>query len=63
MNAWVFEPKCPRKSRIFYARTGNTFEQSVIIGKTYILKLIHHVYTKIHGHSSGHYVLVTQLSP
>ncbi|KAK6783704.1 hypothetical protein RDI58_017158 [Solanum bulbocastanum] len=48
------------KSRIFDGRTGNPFEQPVIIGKPYILKLIHQVDDKIHGRSSGYYALVTQ---
>ncbi|CAN6445172.1 unnamed protein product [Victoria cruziana] len=48
------------KSRIFDGRTGDPFEQPVIIGKSYMLKLIHQVDDKIHGHSSGHYALVTQ---
>ncbi|KAA0064050.1 RNA polymerase beta subunit [Cucumis melo var. makuwa] len=59
-SPWVFEPEYPRKSRIFDGRTGNPFEQPIIIGKPYILKLIHQVDDKIHGHSSGHYALVTQ---
>ncbi|MBA0648783.1 hypothetical protein Goklo_016430 [Gossypium klotzschianum] len=59
-NPWVFEPKYPGKSRIFYGRTRSPFEQLVIIGKPYILKLIHQVDDKIHGCSSGHYALVTQ---
>nr|KJB29919.1 hypothetical protein B456_005G123700 [Gossypium raimondii] len=59
-NPWVFEPKYPRKSRIFDGRTGGPFEQPVIIGKPYILKLIHQVDDKIHGHSYGHYALVAQ---
>ncbi|CAH2079550.1 unnamed protein product [Thlaspi arvense] len=59
-NPWVFEPEYPGKSRIFYGRTGDPFEQPVIIGKPYILKLIHQVDDKIHGRSSGHYALVTQ---
>ncbi|MCD9645672.1 hypothetical protein HAX54_034737 [Datura stramonium] len=59
-NPWVFEPKYLGKSRIFDGRTGNLFEQPVIIRKPYILKLIHQVDDKIHGHSSGHYALVTQ---
>ncbi|CAK8565106.1 unnamed protein product [Lathyrus sativus] len=59
-NAWIFEPEYPGKSRIFDGRTGNPFEQPVIIGKPYILKLIHQVDDKIHGRSSGHYTLVTQ---
>nr|YP_010262650.1 RNA polymerase beta subunit [Cymbidium aestivum]UIX52088.1 RNA polymerase beta subunit [Cymbidium aestivum] len=59
-NPWVFEPEHPGKSRIFDGRTGDLFEQPVLIGKSYILKLIHQVDDKIHGRSSGHYALVTQ---
>nr|QYK18203.1 RNA polymerase beta subunit [Acianthera recurva] len=59
-NPWVFEPEYPGKSRIFDGRTGDLFEQPVLIGKSYILKLIHQVDDKIHGRSSGHYALVTQ---
>ncbi|RZC81245.1 hypothetical protein C5167_043860 [Papaver somniferum] len=50
----------PGKSRIFDGRTGDPFEQPVIIRKSYILKLIHQVDDKIHGRFSGHYALVTQ---
>ncbi|PHT54972.1 DNA-directed RNA polymerase subunit beta [Capsicum baccatum] len=59
-NPWVFEPKYLGKSRIIDGRTGNPFEQPVIIGKPDILKLIHQVDDKIHGRSSGHYALITQ---
>nr|YP_009477038.1 RNA polymerase beta subunit [Adenocalymma nodosum]AVM81568.1 RNA polymerase beta subunit [Adenocalymma nodosum] len=59
-NPWVFEPEYPGKSIIFDGRTGNPFEQPVLIGKPYILKLIHQVDDKIHGRSSGPYSLVTQ---
>nr|UKO32254.1 RNA polymerase beta subunit [Evolvulus alsinoides] len=59
-NPWAFEPENPGKSRIFDGRTGNSFEQPVLIGKPYILKLIHQVDDKIHGRSSGPYALVTQ---
>ncbi|KAK7233552.1 hypothetical protein RIF29_47441 [Crotalaria pallida] len=59
-NPWIFELEYPGKSRIFDGRTGNLFEQPVITGKPYILKLIHQVDDKIHGRSSGHYALVTQ---
>ena len=54
------KPEYPGKSRIFDRRTGDPFEQPIIIGKPYILKLIHQVDDKIHGHSSGQYVLVIQ---
>ncbi|KAK8960765.1 DNA-directed RNA polymerase subunit beta [Platanthera guangdongensis] len=59
-NPWVFEPEFPRKSIIFDGRIGDLLEQLVIIGKSYILKLIHQVDDKIHGRSNGHYALVTQ---
>nr|QYB20416.1 RNA polymerase beta subunit [Adenophora racemosa]QYJ56525.1 RNA polymerase beta subunit [Adenophora kayasanensis] len=59
-NPWVFEPEYPGKSKIFDGRTGDPFEQPVLIGKPYILKLIHQVDDKIHGRSSGPYALVTQ---
>nr|YP_010626284.1 RNA polymerase beta subunit [Abelia uniflora]WBK16796.1 RNA polymerase beta subunit [Abelia uniflora] len=59
-NPWVFEPEYPGKSRMFDGRTGDPFEQPVIIGKPYILKLIHQVDDKIHGRSSGQYSMVTQ---
>ncbi|GJV24329.1 putative reverse transcriptase domain-containing protein, partial [Tanacetum coccineum] len=39
--------------RIFNGRTMGPFEQPVIIGNPYILKLIHQVDDKIHGRSSG----------
>nr|YP_009130205.1 RNA polymerase beta subunit [Lilium superbum]AJV88674.1 RNA polymerase beta subunit [Lilium superbum] len=57
---WVFEPEYPGKSKIFDGRTGDPFEHPVLIGKSYILKLIHQVDDKIHGRSSGPYALVTQ---
>nr|UWV91937.1 RNA polymerase beta subunit [Enhalus acoroides] len=59
-NPWVFEPEYPGKSRILDGRTGDPFEQPVLIGKSYILKLIHQVDDKIHGRSSGPYSLVIQ---
>ncbi|KAI3816111.1 hypothetical protein L1987_15801 [Smallanthus sonchifolius] len=58
-NPWIFEPESPGKSRIFDGRTGDPFEQSVIIGKPYILKLIHQVDDKIHGRSARQEVLGT----
>ncbi|MBO0217504.1 hypothetical protein J0676_28960, partial [Vibrio sp. Vb2880] len=53
----------PGKSRIFDGRTGDPFEQPVIIGKPYILKLIHQVDDKIHARPSGHQALLTQQPP
>ncbi|CAN1355064.1 DNA-directed RNA polymerase subunit beta [Linum perenne] len=59
-NPWVFEPEYPGKTIIFDGRTGDPFEQPVIIGKSYILKLIHQVDDKIHARASGPYAHVTQ---
>nr|YP_009670962.1 RNA polymerase beta subunit [Passiflora arbelaezii]QCX30239.1 RNA polymerase beta subunit [Passiflora arbelaezii] len=59
-NPWVFEPEYPGKSRIFDGRTGDPFEQPILIGRPYILKLIHQVADKIHARSRGPYTLVTQ---
>nr|YP_009171339.1 RNA polymerase beta subunit [Pelargonium australe]AJA38545.1 RNA polymerase beta subunit [Pelargonium australe]AKF43100.1 RNA polymerase beta subunit [Pelargonium australe] len=59
-NPWVFEPEYPGKSRILDGRTGDSFEQPVIVGQSYILKLSHQVDDKIHGRSTGRYSLVTQ---
>nr|YP_778482.1 RNA polymerase beta subunit [Jasminum nudiflorum]Q06RD9.1 RecName: Full=DNA-directed RNA polymerase subunit beta; AltName: Full=PEP; AltName: Full=Plastid-encoded RNA polymerase subunit beta; Short=RNA polymerase subunit beta [Jasminum nudiflorum]ABG74620.1 RNA polymerase beta subunit [Jasminum nudiflorum] len=59
-NPWVFEPEYPGKSRIFDGRSGNPFEQPILIGKPYILKLIHQVDDKIHGRSVGNYTHITQ---
>ncbi|KAK1653296.1 hypothetical protein QYE76_071101 [Lolium multiflorum] len=42
-----------RVCRIFDGRTGDPFEQPVLIEKSYILKLIHQVDEKIHGRSTG----------
>jgi len=57
---WLFEPTSPGKSCLFDGRTGETFEQSITVGKAYMMKLIHMVDEKIHARSSGPYALVTQ---
>lgn len=59
-NPWLFETENPGKSRLIDGRTGELFEQSVTVGKAYMLKLIHQVDDKIHARSSGPYALVTQ---
>nr|YP_009239039.1 RNA polymerase beta subunit [Monsonia emarginata]AML26863.1 RNA polymerase beta subunit [Monsonia emarginata] len=59
-NPWIFEPEYPGKSVLFDGRTGDPFQQPVIVGQPYILKLIHQVDDKIHGRSSGPYAIITQ---
>ena len=41
-------------------RTGESFDNPVLVGKSYILKLIHLVDDKMHARATGPYSLVTQ---
>ena len=57
---WIFNPNYPGKSILFDGRSGQSFEQPITIGYSYMLKLIHLVDKKIHSRSIGPYSLVTQ---
>ncbi len=48
------------KSWLIDGRTGETFDNPVLVGVMYILKLVHLVDDKIHARSTGPYSLVTQ---
>ena len=48
------------KSKLIDSRTGEYFNQEVVVGKAYFLKLIHMVEDKTHARSTGPYSLVTQ---
>ena len=48
------------KARLFDGRTGDAFEQQVVVGYIYMLKLGHLVADKIHARAVGPYSLVTQ---
>ena len=48
------------KTELFDGRTGNRFDQRVMVGQIYMLKLDHLVANKIHARSVGPYSLVTQ---
>jgi len=48
------------KSVLFDGRTGEPFDQRVVVGQIYILKLHHLVTDKIHARAVGPYSLVTQ---
>ncbi|MDO8618442.1 MAG: DNA-directed RNA polymerase subunit beta [Candidatus Daviesbacteria bacterium] len=48
------------KVQLVDGRTGEKFAAPVVVGKSYILKLIHMVEEKIHARSTGPYSLVTQ---
>lgn len=57
---WLFQPQHPGKVNVFDGRTGEPFDQSITIGQSYMLKLIHLVDEKIHARATGPYSLVTQ---
>ena len=59
-HPWLFNPKSPGKMKIFDGRTGIPFHQTVTVGISYILKLVHLVDDKVHARSTGPYSLVTQ---
>ena len=57
---WIFDPNHPGKTHIFDGRTGEPFHQPVLVGYSYMLKLIHQVDEKMHARSTGPYSLITQ---
>ena len=48
------------KMKLYDGRTGEAFEQEVVVGYMYIMKLHHMVEDKIHMRSIGPYSLITQ---
>lgn len=48
------------KTTVYDGRTGEPFEQKIVVGTSYILKLTHMVEDKTHARSTGPYSLVTQ---
>src|SRR5881628_2600760 len=48
------------KARLFDGRTGDPFDQEVVVGYIYMMKLGHLVADKIHARAVGPYSLVTQ---
>ena len=56
----MFNPEFPGKTRVFDGRTGFCFDQSVTVGQSYMLKLIHLVDHKIHARATGPYSQITQ---
>lgn len=48
------------KVTLFDGRSGEPYENPVVVGKEYIMKLIHMIEDKTHARSTGPYSLVTQ---
>lgn len=59
-NSWIYSPFSPGKVVLKDGRTGKNFDNPVLIGKPYLLKLMHLVDKKMHSRSTGPYSLVTQ---
>ncbi|MEA4862450.1 MAG: DNA-directed RNA polymerase subunit beta [Victivallaceae bacterium] len=55
-NEWEYDGK----TDVFDGRTGDRFDQRVMVGQIYMLKLDHLVANKIHARAVGPYSLVTQ---
>ena len=59
-KAWLFNKFSPGKVLLTDGSTGEVFDNPILVGKPYILKLIHLVDKKMHARSTGSYSLVTQ---
>ena len=57
---WLLSKKTPGKLHLFDGRNGQLFYQSIMVGSTYLMKLIHVVDEKIHARGTGPYSLITQ---
>jgi DNA-directed RNA polymerase subunit beta len=57
---WLFSNQHPGKMMLTDGRTGQLFDNPVMVGHAYMLKLVHLVDDKIHARSTGPYSLVTQ---
>nr|YP_010444120.1 RNA polymerase beta subunit [Haramonas pauciplastida]UTE95006.1 RNA polymerase beta subunit [Haramonas pauciplastida] len=57
---WLFNPYHPGKVFLTDGRTGEKFENPILIGTAYMLKLIHIVDHKMHARATGPYSLITQ---
>lgn len=55
---WLFNANYPGKSKLIDGRNGNVFQQPILIGYSYILKLIHMVDDKINARLTGPYTLI-----
>lgn len=57
---WIYNYNYPGKILLKDGRTGEYFDNPILVGKSYILKLIHLVEMKVHSRSTGAYSLLTQ---
>jgi DNA-directed RNA polymerase subunit beta len=62
IRGYLKEAKLPEhgKTRLFDGRSGEPFDQEIVVGYIYMMKLGHLVADKIHARAVGPYSLVTQ---
>jgi DNA-directed RNA polymerase subunit beta len=62
IRAYLKEAKLPEhgKTMLYDGRTGEAFDQEIVVGYIYMMKLGHLVADKIHARAVGPYSLVTQ---
>ncbi len=62
IRGYLKEAKLPEhgKTRLYDGRTGESFDQEIVVGYIYMMKLGHLVADKIHARAVGPYSLVTQ---
>ncbi|MBI1883254.1 MAG: DNA-directed RNA polymerase subunit beta [Chlamydiae bacterium] len=62
IKEWLKKAHLPEngKARLYDGRTGEPFDQEVVVGYIYMLKLAHLAADKIHARAIGPYSLVTQ---
>ncbi|HMJ64254.1 MAG TPA: DNA-directed RNA polymerase subunit beta, partial [Candidatus Binatia bacterium] len=62
IRGYLKEAKLPEhgKTRLIDGRTGESFDQEIVVGYIYMMKLGHLVADKIHARAVGPYSLVTQ---
>jgi DNA-directed RNA polymerase subunit beta len=58
--SWIFQSAYPGKIFLRDGRTGEYFDNPILVGKSYILKLIHLVEDKIHARATGPYSMITE---
>jgi len=57
---WIYNSWVPGRISLRDGRTGTLLDNPVLVGQTYMLKLIHQVDDKMHARATGPYSLITQ---
>jgi DNA-directed RNA polymerase subunit beta len=57
---WLFNPNFIGKILLRDGRTGEFYDNSITVGKSYILKLVHLIEDKIHSRATGSYSLINE---